>query len=344
MGDYHNDFKRMKKILMDVELEPEQGDRFQPTGFPNLGAAVYVSADSDKKRNLIVESAQSMANRLEAVMIKGDGPDVLYELKGLSYVVVQLKAKGSGQGVLTSSLIEAHRLASPYIIKNEDFKNEFVKKAEYEKGKPIKWDKAAKAVFYYDVNSLVHGVFFSLLEDGRLRFPRVLSAFIEAHDVSEAISGGVKFNKYDPSGEYVIPGKDKNIYSNVPYTRVEYTAKEIIGYFNVDVEMIRSYNLDVDAENLILDLSLYKIRKFLETGLRLRTACNLKIKRGLKVDLPDMNEILDNIGTEIDKCRTKNLIPDDAPIRIDTQVEFKPKKENEGQRSNLEEEDDSDQD
>lgn len=51
------------RLLFSVELKPLQGDRFQPTGFPSLGAATYQTADGPK---LLVESAQSMANRLEA--------------------------------------------------------------------------------------------------------------------------------------------------------------------------------------------------------------------------------------------------------------------------------------
>ena len=51
------------RMLFRVELRPLQGDRFQPTGFPSLGAATYQTKDGVK---LLVESAQSMANRLEA--------------------------------------------------------------------------------------------------------------------------------------------------------------------------------------------------------------------------------------------------------------------------------------
>src|SRR5207253_6245313 len=39
--------------------------RFQPTGFPDLGAATYDGPEG--KKMLLVESAQSMANRLEGV-------------------------------------------------------------------------------------------------------------------------------------------------------------------------------------------------------------------------------------------------------------------------------------
>lgn len=53
------------RLLVEAKLKPLQGTRFQPTGFPNLGAATYDGPDGS--RMLLVESAQSMANRLEAV-------------------------------------------------------------------------------------------------------------------------------------------------------------------------------------------------------------------------------------------------------------------------------------
>ena len=57
------------RLQIDVELQPVQGQRFQPTGFPNLGAAEYEapSANGDRTRMVLIESAQSMANRLEAM-------------------------------------------------------------------------------------------------------------------------------------------------------------------------------------------------------------------------------------------------------------------------------------
>ena len=53
------------RLLLEAPLQPLQGTRFQPTGFPNLGAATYEGPGGE--RMLLVESAQSMANRLETV-------------------------------------------------------------------------------------------------------------------------------------------------------------------------------------------------------------------------------------------------------------------------------------
>jgi len=41
------------RLLLTVRLRPVQGDRFQPTGFPSLGAATYQTKDGTK---LLVES------------------------------------------------------------------------------------------------------------------------------------------------------------------------------------------------------------------------------------------------------------------------------------------------
>ncbi len=53
------------RLMVEATLEPVQGERFQPTGFPDLGPATYTLPDGTGK--LLVESAQSMANRLEVV-------------------------------------------------------------------------------------------------------------------------------------------------------------------------------------------------------------------------------------------------------------------------------------
>jgi CRISPR-associated protein Csb1 len=76
------------RLLMQVDLKPVQGSRFQPTEFADLGAAVYDRPDG--KRMLLVESAQSVANRLEHAYLEGDGSRLAPEFDGLPYVLVNL--------------------------------------------------------------------------------------------------------------------------------------------------------------------------------------------------------------------------------------------------------------
>lgn len=281
--DFLDSLKDAPRLLLEAPLKPAQGDRFQPTGFADLGAAQYTTPDG--RRMLLVESAQSVANRLERAVIDGEGVDLRPELVGLPYVRVDLT--GQGEGVATSSLVEAHRLNSPFIVTNKDFATGFVERSKYKKGQVIKWPAAARAVFHYDPSTLLHGVFFANIEDGRLRFPRVLTGFIEASEVAEVASGGVKNNHFDPAGEIRAAGHDKDVYGNVPYSRLEFTARDIRAYFNIDLAQLRGYQLPLVAQQLLVTLALYKVRRFLDEGLRLRTACDFQMKGELEVKAPN---------------------------------------------------------
>src|SRR2546421_3867302 len=67
-----SDMSTAERQLFDVPLQPSLGNRFQPTGFPDIGAADFerpvrlADGATTWLRCLLVESAQSMANRLEA--------------------------------------------------------------------------------------------------------------------------------------------------------------------------------------------------------------------------------------------------------------------------------------
>lgn len=281
-ADFLDALSDAPRLLLEAGLKPSQGDRFQPTGFADLGAAQYTTPDGRKM--LLVESAQSVANRLERAVIDGDGVDLQPELKGLPYVRVALT--GQGEGVATSSLVEAHRLNSPFIVTNKEFSTHFLELSGYRKAQVIHWPSAAKAVLHFDPCTLLHGVFFANIEDGRLRFPRALTGFIEASDIAEAASGGVKNNHFDPSGEIRAEGYDKDVYGNVPYSRLEFTARDIRAYFNIDLAQLRGYQLPAVAQKLLVALALYKVRRFLDVGLRLRTACDLMVKEELKATAP----------------------------------------------------------
>ena len=47
---------------------------------------------------------------------------------------------------VTTSLVEAHRLNSPYIIANKAIQETFIERSGYAKGQPIDWSRIAKAV------------------------------------------------------------------------------------------------------------------------------------------------------------------------------------------------------
>lgn len=260
------------RLLVEASLQPVQGTRFQPTGFPNLGHAVYDSPDG-RGRTVLVESAQSMANRLEAVCWDEVANDWVASLRGLPVVKV---VDGKGNPI-TNSLLEAHRINSPYILESQDrtvFNLLKERLADMEVG-PVDLRELAKVLLAFDTNALLHGVFLAKkqLAGGRLRLPRSLSAFVEAEGANVAASGGVKNDTVNPSGD-TAKG-----FGNVPFARDEYVAEQITAYFNLDLRQIRAFGLGGKVERLLIVLALFKIRRFLAQGLRLRTACDLDVNR-----------------------------------------------------------------
>ena len=255
-----------QRLLLQASLTPVQGDRFQPTGFPDIGPANYTLADGTEM--LLVESAQSMANRLESVIWDVAAQDVVAPLKGLPFIVAELP-----DGDHTTSLQEAHRLNSPYFLVSDEkeapLQVMLKKETGYARGRSVDRPKFARFLFGHDTDTLLHGVFMSNIEDGRLRLPRALSSFVEARDVRVASSGGVKNDVIDPSGN------TKNGFGNVPFHRTEFVAGSITAYFNLDLAQLRGYGLGDTAFELLVALALYKIQLLLNSGMRLRTACDL---------------------------------------------------------------------
>jgi CRISPR-associated protein Csb1 len=257
---------KVSRLLMTVPLQPVQGDRFQPTGFPSLGAATYQTKDGPK---LLVESAQSMANRLETTCWDTALNTPVEALSGISHVTVTRKG-----AFLTDSMLEAHRINSPYLLEGKDRKFFDNLKAELgglEEG-PIDRKKLAAVLLKYDVGSLIHGVFLAKkdLAGGRLRVARVLSAFIEASGATVAASGGVKNDHVNPSGD------TKSGFGNVPFSRDEYVSERIDCHINLDLAQVRGYGLDPKVQKLLILLALCRVRKLLDGDLRLRTACDLE--------------------------------------------------------------------
>jgi CRISPR-associated protein Csb1 len=247
--------------------------------------------------------------------------------------------EGSGIEKATSSLVEAHRIASPYFLLNKDFQATLVKEMGYNPKLPLEWKKIYATLFKYDANSLVHGVFLSLLEGGRVRAPRAITGFIEASNVGKALSGGVKNSPVDPTGKTQVvdppagTSGEGGIYSNVPYSRVEYVAREIKAYFNLDLSLIRGYRLGNEATRFLIALSLLKVRRFLDSSLRLRTACDLEVIGEVRATepadfiLPSEPILLTEVQAGVKACAS--LFANPAVTILKTKVKVVEKKEKE---------------
>jgi CRISPR-associated protein Csb1 len=316
------DYERLKdvpRLLMEAKLKPLQGHRFQPTGFADLGPARYTLPSGTEM--LLVESAQSVANRMELACWDQASDDLIEQLKGLPYIRVK---NADNDGSLTNSILEAHRINSPYILEGQDksvFNQLKQDAADMEIG-PVNIRTLARLILKYDPNAVIHGVFLAKkdLAGGRLRLPRLLSGFIEACGARTAESGGVKNDRVNPSGD------TNQGFGNVPFSRTEFVANEIKVYFNLDLAQLRGYGLGIEANKLLIALSLFKIRRFLSTGLRLRTACDLELDGELTVTRPDnfaigdQDALLKECSRLIAECKAKSFFANPAV----TVIEWKP--------------------
>jgi CRISPR-associated protein Csb1 len=291
------------RLLFSIELTPLQGDRFQPTGFPSLGAATYQTREGLR---LLVESAQSMANRMETTCWDRATNAPVNALAGTSHVTVNRKG-----AFFTDTMLEAHRLNSPYLLEGKDktFFNELKERLGGLEEGPVNRKLLAEALLHYDVGSLIHGVFLAKkdLAGGRLRVSRALSSFVEADGVRVAASGGVKNDHVNPSGD------TKAGYGNVPFARDEFTAESIVLNVNLDLAQIRGYGLGEEAESLLTLLSLHRLRRLLDGDMRFRTACDLRIKRNEPVAairpegfaLPPLDDLEAALPDAIDACQSQ---------------------------------------
>lgn len=308
------------RFLAAVQLEPIQGSRFQPTGFPSLGAAEFMSISDDTSVDcVLVESAQSMANRLEDVCWDKEKLRLTSPLVDMPVITVN----DGNSNFLTNSLLEAHRMNSSYMLEgNDKILNETIKRELQikEDGTVIRMPDFARFVFRYDPNSLLHGLFLSRKEfaGGRYKMTRTLSSFIEATNVKPVVSGGVKFDFVDPSGGEA--GAESG-FGNIPYSRTEYSAESIVAYFNVDIALLKSYGLGDIANDFLFTLALWKIRSFLNHGLRLRTACDLKIKKEIQASqpksmkIPNLDALSKDVTLLIKKCKSKGLFTE-KPLTV----------------------------
>ncbi len=287
------------RLLVEAELQVATGGggRFQPTGFPDLGPALYRGADGANW--LLVESPQSMANRLERVCwLDGDGDTDRVgryndACAGIRYVL----ATDSDDRPLTASTLEAHRLSSPYLWDTQPYDDpdnpgQQIKLEAYLKNlfglqdqRLVPWKKVAEGLLQVDPGCLLHGVWFNQpsFGGGKVRVTRALSGYIEARDPASANFG---FQKRDPVSDRTDKEAGQSAaegYGSVIGPKQHFTSPQITAYFQIDLERLRSYGLSPDQVRALAAWAIYKIRRVLiasRDGIAdLRTECKFEVKK-----------------------------------------------------------------
>jgi CRISPR-associated protein Csb1 len=243
---------------------------------------------------LLVESAQSLANWMEALCLDPQNPcRYNSECAGIPYVVVR---EGDNHMDLTSSLTEPHRLASDMILNangnGSKFSSTLTQFLEVDRTRPVYLPRIAKRLFYIDPACLLHGVFLEKL-DGRIRFPRLLSATITAKEPQAVNAGGVM------RGYVTVAGSE----ASIPYSAQHFASSDINLQLIFHTDTLKAWGLDEEEENFLAAFALYKVHKLLNSFPRLRTACVLD------PDLvPTINDDLRTaIGAAFTEARRQNV-------------------------------------
>lgn len=288
------------RLVVEAVLEPVASATFQPTGFPDLGAAQFERPGGST--TVLVESVQSMTNHFEALGWPQGAQAPIEPLLRLPYLEVAHAGDG---GFLTSSRLEPHRIAASYVrdaaIDDTTGAEWIAARLGLVKGRPLDWARIYRAVFDLDPLCLVHGVFFSAktVWPGNPKVRRALAAVVEADGAVPAISGGLKRDDVQFS-----PGKEHGAeegYGFVPFGRTEYTAETIRLRAALDLHQLRGYGLGEGEVRLLTLLALWELAALLEQPFRPRTACDLDMRevRVLRPDgfaLPAASTLLDAIA------------------------------------------------
>lgn len=318
------------RTLIKVELAPAVYGSFQPTGFPDIKASRFFVPGSSQE-NLLVESPQSIANRLEATVWNFAKQDLHSIFTGLPYVRLVDKVT---QEYIASSLSLPHRIASAYISKSKDpFSKHLLN--------DLNTMGVAAATFKYCPNSLLHGCFYSHVEEGKHKALRLIGGRIDAFNITPVVTGGVVKDPISASGKNfdlsaIIEGKaeggderaSKSGAGNIIHYVEEFVAERIEGAFFIDDKLIAALPLEECTKSLLRSLACWKIYKFLQSDLRLRSNCILDVVGEPEVvgTVPPLDELEQKIPNLISQCAEKGLFANPTVTKI--AVDFKPKPQN----------------
>lgn len=293
------------RVIITANLTLDNGHFLQPTGFPDIGSCTYT--DGEGKSRCLIESEQSMANRLESVCLKAPGHWV-DDLSELPVIEVQ----DQNGGLLATNLTEPHRVASSYVLESKarvgnsdkDMKTILMEKLDLTDGGDSwalnKRRKLDQTIFALDPAALIHGFQFVQWKFVGLRQTRLVSGRLECelNEKPDVDYGMVKFDLIEPGAQGERSNKGQSIAAK---NRIVPARDSIQATFDIDVLSIKNLALDEDAKDkrqqgqrddhqkkFLLGLALWKIGAFLSNksafdarsrqtspSLRLRTDCYL---------------------------------------------------------------------
>jgi CRISPR-associated protein Csb1 len=285
---------------------------FVPAGFVDVGHSVVRDASTGKNL-VIVDSVQSLANHIEATLIKQPGA-VIDGLDVLPFVRLTI-TDPAGRTRTTSSLELPHRLASGWFCKAKvlkPFQDALVT--------DILDHGLALATFRRCPNSLLHGVFYSQLpglDPNVAKTPRLLSAEIVATGAQAISDGGVAKDPLFPSGEgfdvEALVGAKASAAEvgagYIPFRHQAFIAESIELAIYLAEGRIAHLPLPESGKDLLRSLALFKLARLLSAPLDLRAHCILQVNE-LPQPLRDPDALLTVLQQRLAACKADGLLAD----------------------------------
>lgn len=303
--------EKTSRIIVKTQFESLQST-VQPASFKDVGPGVFKNPMTGAT-DVVIQSPQGTANLLELTCWDAKTQNLVPELEGLPYV--ELINKDSNL-FAASSITLPHRLGSGYLAKHKesDFKQPLLE--------ALKQDPA-RATLKYCPNTLIHGAFYSHLDNG-YKLARLLNGEIIARDCTPVALGGVAFDPIISSGDkldmsYFDAQKASSVgLGHLPYYKEAFVAKSIEGVFILDRALMESYQLPEVANQLLESLALFKLYRLLSKPLRIRAGCDLLLAGDpdTSSEVPEYEEVVANLKGSIKACTEAGLFADPAVTRV----------------------------
>lgn len=303
-----NQLRNLPRLVLTSNLQPCDGTLVQLPTFQDIGNSVYITPAGHQ--NGIIDTHGSVANRLEDAIWDSSKNRLIQCCANIPYV----RAITPNGILVTSSVKESHRLNSPYIFNSKmddgtQFEDHLGGLLQSTSGRSQQY---AKVFAQYDPLSLIHGTFMSfskkfIVNGSGIKVTRALSGFIEGINITPAEHGTQRQDqvhsaqkKADGSGGY---GVSKDGYGTLQASATLWSCEQIKASFFLDIDLLHSYALGDTFVDWAIALSLFKVMRFLDRGLRLRSKCILMTDDGyLTVTLPASmrGSYFDSIGMDQD--------------------------------------------
>jgi CRISPR-associated protein Csb1 len=296
-------------MLVAVTHFENLGATLQPPSFKDVGHGVYTL---NGKTNVILHTHQATANLLESLLLDNSGQKLRPELSGIPLLTL---LNQDGQ-YLANTLTLPHRLASSYILGHKDLKDYA---AAFEKD--LQGANRLAAVFNRCPFSVLFGSWFSRIDSGKAKLPRLIQGEIVAHDCAVVPTGGALHDPIVPSGadidlSYFSEGKgSEQGIGNLPYYTEAYVSEDIQARWILHTQEIERLPLEAPQKALLIALGQYLIRLVEEKPIRLRSGCSLlavgssEVKYG---DLPTADDLKQALPALIAACNFSQP----EPLRI----------------------------